>query len=162
MAGAGSQSGCLDDKETLARIKALAAAGIDTFVIGIPGSESYATSLDSFAQGGARVNPGGPPSYYAVRGSGTGLDGLTSVLSTITGSLIKSCRLQLASVPPVPDQLNVQIDGKFVPQQGPDGWKLDTSASPPAIDLLGKTCAAIEQNGAQTAEVVYGCPTKVL
>jgi hypothetical protein len=115
MAGAGAQSGCLDDKETLARIKALAAAGIDTFVIGIPGSESYATSLDTFAQGGGRVNPGAPPSYYAVHGSGSGLDGLTGVLSAITSSVIKTCRLQLASVPPVIDQLNVQIDGKYVP-----------------------------------------------
>lgn len=160
-AGAGAQAGCLDDQETRARIKALADAGIDTFVVGIPGSESYAASLDGFAQAGGRVNPSAPHSYYAVSASGTGLGGLTTTLSSIASSLVKSCQLRLASVPPALDQLNVRVDGTIVPQQGPDGWVLDTSTSPPTIELKGETCKRIERDGAQSVAVLYGCPTQV-
>jgi hypothetical protein len=161
MAGAGAQGSCLDDTETKARVKALADAGIDTFVVGIPGSESYSTALDGFAQVSGRANPMAPPSYYAVTASGMGLGGLTTTLSSITSTLVKSCRLQLDSAPPDPDQLNVQVDGKIIPQQGADGWALDTSTTPQTIELKGQTCANIERDGAQNVTVLYGCPTLI-
>ena len=58
-------------------------------------------------------------SYYAVDAAGTSASGLTSVLQSITSSLVKSCRLQLDSVPAALDQLNVQVDGVIVPQTRP-------------------------------------------
>jgi hypothetical protein len=67
--------------------------------------------------------------------------------------------MQLASKPPDPQKLNVNVDGELIPQQGPDGWQLDESASPPTVVLQGSTCLSVQANGAKTVQIVYGCPT---
>ena len=161
MAGPGAQVGCLDDVETRASVEALATAGIPTFVIGIPGTESYATLLDELAMAGGRANKDGPPSYFAVTREGTAPGGLTSVLSAITSSVLMSCRLTLGSTPPALDKLNVQVDGKVLPQKGPDGWALDTTTDPPTVELKGATCERVEREGVQNITVLFGCPTVV-
>lgn len=159
-AGEGAQAGCLDDDATTAAIAALAADGVDTFVVGIPGTETYAESLDAFAESGGRPSSSDSPRYFAVSASGDGASGLTSVLRAITGSLITSCRLQLDSDPPDLRKLNVEVDGTVV-TQGDDGWALDTSTSPPTVELLGESCDRIEQNGVENVTVTFGCPTMV-
>jgi hypothetical protein len=108
-----------------------------------------------------RANPVAPPSYYAVSNSGGGLGGLSGVLGTIASGLIMSCRLQLGSLPETLDQLNVEVDGVPIPQQGADGWFLDMSTDPPTIELKGATCDGVEREGASSVRVVYGCPTIV-
>jgi hypothetical protein len=150
-------SGCLDDAATTAQIQKLAAAGVKTFVVGIPGTEVYGKSLDQFAMAGGETNPAAPPSYFAVSESG-GVAGLTSVFSGITTRLIQTCNLQLASIPPDPNQLNVLVDGTAV-APGADGWRLDTSTQPPTVVLTGATCARVQMSGASSVQVVYGCPT---
>jgi hypothetical protein len=150
-------TGCLDDDATTTQIQQLAAAGVKTFVVGIPGTEVYAKSLDRFATAGGEANPMAPPSYFAVSASG-GVAGLTSVFSAITTKLIQTCNLQLQSDPPDQGQLNVSVDGALVPP-GPDGWHLDTSTQPPTIVLDGATCAGVQMHGASNVQVVYGCPT---
>lgn len=156
--GSAAKSRCLDDVATRGQIDALRVAGVKTLVVGIPGTEAYVTSLDSFAQAGAAPNPAGSPSYFAVSAAG-GVDGLSSVLSAVTKGLVTTCRLQLESKPPDPQKLNVSVDGVLVPQSGPNGWLLDTSTSPATIVLQGSTCQSVEANGANSVQVVYGCPT---
>jgi hypothetical protein len=156
--GPNAPGACLDDAGTVAAINALRTAGVRTFVVGIPGSEAYASYLDAFAEAGGETNPAGPPKYFAVTASG-GVAGLTAVLSSITKQLVTTCNLQLKSVPPDLSKLNVSVDGKVVPQAGPDGWALDTATSPPTVILKGATCSKIEMSGADTVQVVYGCPT---
>ena len=53
----------------------------------------------------------------------------------------------------------VEIDGVAVPQQSADGWALDTSTTPPTIELKGKTCEHVEHDGAESVTVTFGCPT---
>jgi hypothetical protein len=152
---------CLDQDRTVAQVGALAKAGVKTFVVGIPGSQFFAHTLDAIAQAGLEENPSGSPSYYAVTSS-DGPQGLTDVLTRITSGLITSCRLQLTSTPDDPNYeklLNVEIDGADVPQQGADGWSVDTTTSPPTIVLAGKTCDYMEQHGAERVQITYGCPT---
>lgn len=156
--GNAAKERCLDDDATLAEIKKLASAHIQTFVVGIPGSETYASSLDAFAAAGGKTNPNAPPKYYAVSAAG-GVTGLTSTLSLITKNVITSCLLQLGSEPPNPDELNVYVDSKLVKQAGPDGWKLDRTTTPPTIVLEGATCAKVQSQGAKDARVLYGCLT---
>jgi Mg-chelatase subunit ChlD len=157
-AGEGAQEYCLDEARTLEAIEALAAAGIPTFVVGIPGSEEYADSLDKMAEAGGAANPEAPPSYFAVSASG-GVGGLASVLTDITAGLITTCRFQLESDPPDLDRLNVEVDGETLPQAGEDGWEIDFSTSPPTIEVKGATCETIEIEGAEKVRIVYGCPT---
>jgi hypothetical protein len=158
--GGGAAIGrCLDDVSTTAKITALSGAGVKTFVVGIPGSEIYKTSLDAFAVAGGEENTQGPPKYYAVSATG-GVAGLSAVLEAITKQLVTTCSLKLTSPPPSLDLLNVKVDGALVPQ-GPDGWTLDKTTTPPTVNLRGAVCKAVETTGAQSVQVVYGCPTVI-
>jgi hypothetical protein len=156
--GSEAKGRCLDDGGTRVQIDALAAAGVKTLVVGIPGSEAYAASLETFATAGKAPNPAAPPSYFAVSAAG-GVAGLSSVLGSVTKGLVTSCRMQLMSNPPDPQKLNVSVDGTLVPQADADGWVLDTTASPPTVVLNGAVCSEVESKGANTVSVVYGCPT---
>ncbi len=158
--GAAAHSRCLDDGGTTAQIKALHDAGVRTFVVGIPGSEAYGTALDAFAEAGGEAQTTGAHKYFAVAAAG-GTSALTTALSTITKGVINTCRLVLGSMPPDLGKLNVSIDGVIVPQAGANGWKVDTSSTPPAIVLEGSTCANVEKNGAEKVVVQYGCPTLI-
>ncbi len=155
--GMGAQLNCLDDTATLGQIQALRTAGISTFVVGIPGSETFASNLNAFAVAGGVPNAGAT-SYFAVDAPAA----LTTVLSAITKSLVTSCRLQLASVPPALNQLNVKVEGEIIPRGGADGWDLDESTSPPTVVIQGASCTRIESMGVKSVEVVYGCPTVVI
>ena len=55
--GGAAKARCLDDADTLAQIKKLAGAHIrcQTFVVSIPGSETYGDSLDTFAATGGKA-----------------------------------------------------------------------------------------------------------
>jgi hypothetical protein len=155
---------CLDEARTVAQVEALADEGIDTFVVGIPGSQFFSSTLDKLAEAGGQTNPGAPPSYYAVTES-DGASGLAAVLTRITTGLITTCRLQLTSTPDSPNYeglLNVVIDGEEVPQRGDDGWEVDRTTTPPTIVLKGATCEAMETRGAGQVSVTYGCPTIVV
>jgi hypothetical protein len=160
-AGPGAQGGCIDDSASEAAVTALADAGIPTFVVGIPGSEAYATTLDALAVAGGRTNPDGPPEYFAVTSSGTGVGGLMGILENIAEGLLTSCTLQLEEAPPDVNRLNVEIDGTLLPQGGPDGWEVDESTDPPTIIVKGESCDRLQTMGAQAIDVVYGCPTLV-
>ncbi|HEY3494091.1 MAG TPA: vWA domain-containing protein, partial [Polyangiaceae bacterium] len=155
---------CLDEDRSVMQVEALAAAGIKTIVVGIPGTEFFADTLDALAEAGDAPNPEAPPSYYRVTAE-EGAEGLTETLTRITTGLITSCRLQLTSTPDDPNYeglLNVVIDGKEVPQAGDDGWDVDRATEPPTIVLKGETCEAMETQGASQVTVTYGCPTVVV
>jgi len=64
---------CLDEDASVAAVAALAAEGIKTFVVGIPGTEAYADTLDLLAAESGVANPGAPPDYFAVPADGGGL-----------------------------------------------------------------------------------------
>jgi len=149
---------CVDDQETTNQLVRLMAAGIKTFVVGLPGTAAYASYLDQFAVAGAGTNPSAPPLYFDVD-SAEGVAGLTAVFTAITKQLITTCRFQLASNPPEPNLLNVEIDGVLIPQLGADGWTLDSSTSPPTVVIKGATCSKVQTQGAESAQIIYGCPT---
>jgi hypothetical protein len=151
---------CLDEDGTLEAVTALADAGVKTFVVGIPGSQFYADTLDRVALAGLVPNDTGDSKYYRVSADGDA-EGLTDVLTRITTSVITTCRLQLASDPPALDRINVEIDGAPVPQSGDDGWEIDEATSPPTLVLRGETCRLMETEGAGSITVTFGCPTVI-
>jgi hypothetical protein len=57
--------------------------------------------------------------------------------------------------------LNVTIDGKNIAQSGPDGWQVDQSTNPPTVVLKGATCQYMVSQGAQSVNIIYGCPTVI-
>lgn len=151
---------CLDDQSVLAKLEALTAAGISTFVVGLPGTQQYAEYLNQFAVAGGVASTSGDTSYYAVSGD-QGVEGLLSVFEEITTQLVRSCDIPLADAPSNPDLVNVAVDCGVVPQENDDGsgWGFDEPAAPTALVLHGPVCDRLQQNGAKRIDVVFGCPT---
>jgi hypothetical protein len=153
----GEGSYCLDDAAVIQQIQALAQAGVATFVIGIPGSETYADYLNAFASAGGVPNPTGTPAYYAVSAEG-GVDGLAQTFSDITTHLVRSCQVELGPSAPDKRLVNVAVDCEVVPFDEGAGWDID-SETPTTLRLAGETCQRVKHEGARRIDVVYGCPT---
>jgi hypothetical protein len=152
---------CLDADSVTTQIKNLADKHISTFVVGIPGTEAYATYLDDFADVGGVPAQGSDHKYYAVSAD-QGAQGLVDVFNTITTQLLRSCAIALPEQPSKLDMVNVAIDCDLVPQNTDDsksGWDFDTTPDPSAVVLHGPVCQALEENGAKRVDVVFGCPT---
>jgi hypothetical protein len=146
---------CLDDASVVQKIRALADAGVPTFVIGIPGTERYADYLSSFAVAGGVPNPSSPD-YYAVSADG-GVEGLTQTFRDITTHLVRSCEVDLGDGAPDKRLVNVAVDCEVVPYSDGGGWELGGD-SPSTLVLAGDTCKRIKRRGARRIDVVYGCP----
>ncbi len=145
-------SSCIDRDDTVAAIEALASAGIDVYVIGVPGSEVYASVLDEMAQAGNVPQPS-PPYYYRV----DDVAALGGVLSQIASVAI-SCAFDLVDPPPVPGNTNVYLDGIVLPYDVIDGWKWKTSS---VVELVGEACTRLKTGQVATVQIVSGCPTEV-
>ncbi|HVJ20384.1 MAG TPA: hypothetical protein VM686_33445 [Polyangiaceae bacterium] len=146
--------GCLDDADVVAQIEALAAEGIPTFVVGIPGTELYAAYLNDFATAGGVPNSG-DPQYYAVEATG-GVEALAQTFTDITTHLVRSCEIELATEPPNLELVNVAVDCKVVPSEDGAEWEIAEGST--TLQLKGSVCNFVEGTGARRVDVVYGCP----
>ena len=157
---------CLDDAATTSAITKLGLLGVKTFVIGVPGSEAYATSLNAFATAGGVPNTSGTTKYYAVSAA-SAQDDLNSALEDITTKLVKTCDIQLSSTPTVPqEQVNIAVDCKPIPAiptgTSPDagnanGFYIDYTQDPAHLILVGSACTNIMSAGASHVDVIAGC-----
>lgn len=148
---------CLDDAAVVEKLEALSAAGVPTFVVGIPGTERYAKYLDSFAVAGGVMNPKAPPAYYAVAAA-DGTEQLAQTFVDITTHLVRSCAVPLGREPRDKKLVNVAIDCQIVPFADGAGWDIDP-AHPDQLVIAGENCRTLEAQGAQRVDIVYGCPT---
>lgn len=124
----GDGSACLDHVDAVAEVAALAAIGIDTYVIGIPGAEDYGWVLDEMAEAG-----GTGASYDAHD-----VDALEDAFAQI-GRQVSSCTLVLEHETADVHQVAVEIDGEpFV--RDPlhlDGFDLTEDGT---LTLYGDAC----------------------
>lgn len=142
---------CLDSDASVAAVKTLAAAGVKTLVVGIPGSGPYASLLDEMALAGG-VPRQATPRYYAV----DQLDSLADVLTQVTAEVLVSCDLTLAKPAEHPELTNVYLDGKILPQDEANGW---TFSAGDGVTLHGSSCNDLESGAVTNIQVVVGCPT---
>ena len=145
-------SNCLDSAATVHAIAALAARGIPTYVIGVPGSGPYAAVLDQMALAGGTARPT-LPYYYAVDTADEAA--FTAALTQIAAKVTAACTLPLADAPPDPTKVNVYLDGTVVPADPVNGWTLSGST----VTLVGATCAAVLAGDVLSLRIVAGCPT---
>jgi hypothetical protein len=147
--------GCLDSDGTAQAVSELRAAGIQTYVMGIPGSSPYGPVLDQLAVAGGTARAG-QPRYYAVNSPDE--VALASGFEQIAAAAMRSCVLTLSDTVKNPDKLNVYVNGAVVPN-GPDGWQLKGQT----ITLRGMTCTDFGTGPADAAAapvlVTQGCPT---
>ena len=148
---------CLDDAAVVEQLDALAAAGVPTFVVGIPGTETYGDYLSKFATAGGVPNPAAPPDYYAVSAAG-GVEELTQTFVDITTHLVRSCDVELGEEPREKKLVNVAVDCSVVPFEDGANWDIAPDA-PSTLVLTGETCERLKREGARRVDVVYGCPT---
>jgi hypothetical protein len=139
---------CVDGDSTDAAIAELALAGIDTHVIGMPGSEYYAALLDRMAIAG------NTPGYYST----ANVDELQQTLFAIGVKVAITCSIELAAEPPDPKLVNVYLDTTPVPYDPIDGWSwLDGSS----LELRGAACDRLMSGEVIQVQVVSGCPTLI-
>jgi hypothetical protein len=160
--------GCLDDAGTVAAVEALSGVGVDTFVVGLPGSELYEEQLNKFAIAGGRPNTesGATESYYKVDAKGAAA-GLADVLKKITRKLITNCTVELKEEPANEELLNLAVDCVVIHRaEGPQGdggsssssdtWYYDRITNSAIIQ--GPKCDDIENTGVERIDVIEGCP----
>jgi hypothetical protein len=149
---------CLDQDASVAQVtRLLAEAQVKTIVVGIPGTEAYAATLDALAAESGVTNPDAPPGYFAVSAD-SGAEGLSTALQKIATGLVKSCELHLEEQPPG-DDLYVVIDGVALPHDAEEGWDFQTPRTkPPVLEIRGAACHKLETEGAEYVNVSYGCP----
>ena len=143
---------CLDSAATVSAITALAAAGVPTYVIGVPGSGPYGALLNQMALAGGTARPTNP--YYFPVDTADAAD-FTSTLSTVAAKITATCELTLSQAPPDPTQVNVYLDGSVVPQDPTNGWTLSGAT----VTLQGTTCATVLSGSVLDLRIVAGCPT---
>jgi hypothetical protein len=151
---------CLDDDAAVERIEALRSIGVRTIVMGIPGVDVYADTLDRLAEAGGLPNTSGPRHFYSVSAAG-GTAELTETLESIAGRLLRTCEVVLNSPPPPDRTLNVAVECAIIPRIDPGGagWWLDDSDLPVGIVLEGDACDEIRNTPHARVAVLTGCPT---
>jgi len=150
---------CLDVQATLGEIDALASIGVQTVVVGIPGSEPYADALNQFAIHGGHPQVGAATSYYLVEANNP--DDLTAVFVDIASDLIQTCDIYLEEPPTSTTDVNVAIDCVAQPQtvDGEVQWVLDVSQEPVVLRLQGALCERALNEGIGSVDIVFGCQT---
>jgi hypothetical protein len=151
---------CLDTEDTVARITALKNQGVNTVVIGIPGSEPYESVLTRMAEAGGEPNPASALKYYRVVDNAP--TQLTQVFMQAATELITSCDILLDSVPGGGADVNVAVDCQVVNKNDASGaaqWQIDASSTPVKLKLLGDLCTKAETSGIGRVDILVGCPT---
>jgi hypothetical protein len=149
--GPGANLSCVDSEPTIEAVAKLAADGVKTFVLGLPGSEFFSDVLDAVAVAGG-TGRSDPPYYYSV----TEVGELGTVLTGLGASLAIDCHLELDEAPSGPDLVNVYFDGNLVRKGVDAGWRWTDETH---IEVLGQDCVHLRSAEVLEVLVDFGCPT---
>ena len=141
---------CLDTSGSLGAVQSLAAAGVSTFVIGIPGSEAYSSLLDQLAVAGG-VARAESPFYYRVADA----DALVQTVSALGKTVALGCSIELSEPPPDPALVNLVFDSELIPSDPVDGWTFSDATT---VQVHGAACELLENGDVLQADVIAGCP----
>jgi hypothetical protein len=142
---------CVDRSATVKAVEALHSAGIDVYVIGIPGSEYYGSVLDEMALAGG-VPQSGETKYHRV----DDIDALEQLFAGIAADAI-SCEFVLQDPPPTEDETNVYLDCDVLPLDPANGW---TWKDEQTVVLNGSACVDLKTGKVSQVQIVTGCPTE--
>lgn len=149
---------CLDATRTTLAVEALTAAGITTYVVGLPGAEGeqgtdiYGWLLDEMALAGGAARDG-KPKYFAINL----MSELREVLGKIGAEIIATCDYTLAEAPEQRSKVNVYFDKEIVPRDPKNGWDW---TGPASLSLYGEACEEVKSGAVGQVQIVVGCPTE--
>jgi hypothetical protein len=150
---------CGDPSPVLTPVAAMHARGVQTYVIGLPGS------------GGSSENPalltmmaqmGGTGDYVAP----VDATALTAEFEKIASAAVADCAFALDPPPPDVDDVHLVVTPAGtggMPEEvamGADGWAL--SADGTSATLEGVTCDAAKAGDYESIQFIYGCPEAVV
>jgi hypothetical protein len=144
---------CVDADASEAAVLDYQKAGVDTFVVGMPGSEAYRSMLNRLAIAGNTARPG-DTAYYAVSDT----DELALAVRSIGAQVAISCDLPLSETPENAELVNVYFDDQVVPKSDQDGWRYKGEDR---IEFVGATCDTLSSGDVLNVQVLSGCPTVV-
>jgi hypothetical protein len=150
---------CLDHEAVVEQLQRLKTIGIQTFVIGLPGSEVYSTYLDQAAEAGGTARTNTPFKYYRAEATAA-TAGITSSIELIMASLMRSCTLPLSARIAELSRTELAINCKLVArfdELGQPQWLYDDTLSPPTLTLTGTLCDSIQLSGAQHVDMLDPC-----
>jgi hypothetical protein len=145
---------CVDGDATEAAVAAYEAAGVDSYIVGMPGSEQYGALLGRLAVAGHTARAGTTP-YYAVSDTAE----LSEALKAIGAQVAISCDLPLAAQPADVGYVNVYFDGQAVPFDPSDGWQWLSGQN--SIEFVGAACDTLSSGNVLNVQVLAGCKTVV-
>jgi hypothetical protein len=127
------------------------AAGIKTYVIGLPGSG--AGTLQTLATAGGTQN------YYLPTDGAQLQQQISQITSTIVKRTFNGCEINFTDTPPDPTKVVLVVtdkDGrKFSVNVGPDGWEMSADATKGT--LKGATCTDALAGRFATVGFEFGC-----
>ena len=137
---------CLDRDRTIETMNGLRALGIDTYVLGVPGSDIVSDLLDDMAVIGGTDIEG---RHFAVD------DGplLLETMRETAGSLAP-CEYSISDGPDGALVIEVRVDGETVPNDVTNGWVSDADGD---IVLSGASCDALRDGREHRLEAVFDC-----
>jgi hypothetical protein len=141
---------CLDDDDTLTAISDLAAEGVSSYVIGMPGSEVYADVLSAMARAAGTERSDSETEYYRVEDA----EDLAVTLTALGQQLSASCDFDLGSEPKQVDLVRVLLDDEALVPGDPDGFQWTSEQS---IEILGKACNRWKKGRVFAVRVLEEC-----
>lgn len=144
---------CLDENDTVVELRDLADLGIKTYVIGIPGSETYAHVLNAMATAAGTHRDDTNVGYYPVEDA----EELANTLTDLGQQLSASCEFDLGKPPERPSRVRVLADGTQLEEDAEDGWAWSGEAS---IEIRGDACAAWRSADFTRLSVFEDCTVK--
>ena len=143
---------CLDSAATISAVSALKASGIPVYVVGLPGTTTYASLLNTLATtGGTALNA--TTKYYAVTSASDAA--LLATLKSIAAKIVATCEFVLKDTPVDASLVNVYFDEQVLPADPVNGWKIDG----PTVTLLGAACDKVLNGDVLDVRIIAGCPT---
>jgi hypothetical protein len=132
--------------------RSLRSAGVTVAVIGFAtGSEE--STLEAIASEGGLPNPAGGTSYYTAE-SRADLDRVFDEIA----SRVVSCELSLASTPPDPSLVFVNVNDVPLAVDPTNGWTYDAGAN--SVVLHGTSCDRLHSGEITRIGVSFGCPPR--
>lgn len=145
---------CLDADRTVETVSRARDAGITTLVLGLNGTQGFASLLDAMAVAGGRPRAA-TPRYYDVASAAD----LARELGTLASALA-SCRFTLDAAPVDPDLVDLRLDGMSLirdPMRR-DGWEYADEGRR-VIEFYGSTCDRVRAaSGGSQLVAAFGCP----
>lgn len=147
----GFRENCLDSVASMSAAQQLRTMNVPVYVIGLPGTSTYAGVLDQIAVAGGTAAPASPK-YFAVDTASEAA--MLAALKKVAAKIVATCEFTLKDEPADAKLVNVYLDDVILPYDPNATWKIEGKT----VTLLGDTCAKVMNGDVLGVRVIAGCP----